>query len=344
MRPGRRLAALLCALVAGYSAPAGARPRCELDRPVMFGDLDWDSNRFHTALARIIVETGFGCRTDAIPGSTIPLMVAIGRGDIDILMEVWKDNVTEAWERAEREGKAVLLGVNYPDSVQGWFVPRYLIEGDPGRGIAPRAPGLRRVRDLPRFKHLFRDPEEPSKGRFYNCVLGWNCEIINTRKLAAYGLDRDFTNFRAGTGAALAAAIASRYARGRPFLAYYWSPTWVLAKYDLVMLAEEPYNERDWLALRNTDDPRKAKPVAYPSVAVHVGANTEFARAAPGLVRFLSKYGMSARIVSQALLYLKDTPDADAGEAAREFLRTREDVWRGWLSTDAAARVSAALR
>ena len=96
MRPGRRLATLLCALVAGYSAPAAAKPRCELDRPVMFGDLDWDSNRFHTALARIIVETGFGCRTDAIPGSTIPLMVAIGRGDIDVLMDTgeahrWKN-------------------------------------------------------------------------------------------------------------------------------------------------------------------------------------------------------------------------------------------------------------
>ena len=67
------------------------------------------------------------------------------------------------------------------------------------------------MRDLARYKHLFRDPEEPAKGRFYNCILGWNCEVVNTNKLKAYGLDGHFTNFRAGTGAALAAAIASNF-------------------------------------------------------------------------------------------------------------------------------------
>ncbi|MEZ5855277.1 MAG: glycine betaine ABC transporter substrate-binding protein [Hyphomicrobiaceae bacterium] len=43
---------------------------------------------------------------------------------------------------------------------------------------------------------MFKDPEELSKGRFYNCIAGWQCEVTNTKKLYAYGLLKDFTNFR----------------------------------------------------------------------------------------------------------------------------------------------------
>ncbi|WP_205508360.1 glycine betaine ABC transporter substrate-binding protein, partial [Stenotrophomonas indicatrix] len=77
----------------------------------------------------------------------------------------------------------------------------------PQRGIEAKAPELRSVADLPRYKALFRDPEEPAKGRFYNCPTGWTCEIVNSQKLKAYRLQDSYTNFRTGTGPALDAAI-----------------------------------------------------------------------------------------------------------------------------------------
>ena len=332
--------ALSVAWPALAATPAAAE--CEIDRPVVFAGLDWDSNAFHTALARFVIEEGYGCRTDVIPGSTLPLLTGMGRGDIDVTMEVWKDNVTEAWNKAEAAGKVVDLGVNFPDAVQGWFVPRYLVAGDPERGIEALAPGLKHVRDLPRYKELFRDPEEPDKGRFYNCILGWACEVVNTKKLKAYGLVDSFTNFRPGTGAALAAAIASNYQRGRPFVAYYWGPTWVLGKYDLVMLEEPPYNKRDWEALAADDDYPKA--VAYPVVEVVVGVNAEFGAAAPELIAFLTRYETDNAMISEALAYMQRTKGATARDAALEFLRSRPEVWRKWVPAGVAARVETALR
>lgn len=334
---------LIAATIALASAGA-ARAACELDRPVMFGDMDWDSNRFHTAVARFILETGYGCKTDAIPGSTIPILTALARGDVDVVMEIWKDQVTKPWQEAEKEGKVKSVGVNFPDAVQGWYVPRYVIEGDAKRNIKPMAPDLRAVADLPKYTELFRDPEEPRKGRFHNCILGWNCEVVNTRKLAAYGLAASYTNFRLGSGAALDAAIASAYEQGKPILFYYWAPTWVMAKYDLVMLAEPAYNEKDWVALREAPDPAKAKPVAYPKVAVHVGANTKFIAAAPAIVAFLGKYRTSERLVSQGLLYLQEHKGAKARDAAMAFLRANRDTWRAWVPADVFARVDAALK
>lgn len=336
------LRAAVLAALALAAQPALAAPQCELDRPVIFAGLDWDSNAFHTALAGYILKHGYGCETDVIPGSTLPLLTGMARGDIDVTMEIWKDNVTEPWVKALEAGQVAELGTNFPDAVQGWYVPRYLIEGDAKRGIEAAAPDLRHVRDLPRYKALFKDPEEPSKGRFYNCIAGWNCEVVNSNKLKAYGLEGHFTNFRPGTGAALAAAIASAYQRGKPVLAYYWGPTWVLGKYDLVMLEEPPYNKTDWEALAKDENYPKA--VAYPVVEVVVGVNAKFKAAAPKLVEFLTRYETSNALISEALAYMQEKEGAKAEDAARSFLERHPEVWTKWVPDEVAARVEASIK
>lgn len=320
---------------------SAAAPECEIDRPVVFAGLDWDSNRFHNAVAEQILQAGYGCQTDEIPGSTLPLLAGMARGDIDITMEMWIDNVKEAWQEAVDKGQVAAVGVNFPDAVQGWWVPRYVIEGDKERGIEPMAPNLKSVADLPNYVELFKDPEEPDKGRFYNCILGWACEVINTKKLTAYGLDKYYTNFRPGTGAALAAAIASNYRRGRPIVAYYWGPTWVLGKYDMVMLEEPEYTEACWNKMHAEDEPEEA--CAYPLLKIYTAVNTKFQEQAPRLVEFLSKYRTSNLLVSQALAYMQDNEGATPKDAAINFLKSREDVWTKWVPADVAERVRASL-
>jgi glycine betaine/proline transport system substrate-binding protein len=323
--------------LAATAAQAQAAPRaCDIDRPVKIAGLDWDSNRFHVAVTAYILEHGYGCRSETLPGSTIPLLTGLARGDLDIMLEVWKEQLTAAWEKAEKTGKVRLLGVNFPDAVQGWFVPRYLVEGDdaPGKGLA-------HVDDLPRYKQLFRDPEEPSKGRFYNCKLGWDCETINTKKLAVYGLDDHFTNFRPGSGAALAAAIASAYKRHKPILYYYWSPSWIMAKYDGVMLGELPYDAEVWAAMKAEKAPTRA--TAYPLVTVYTGANTAFLAKAPAIGAFLKAYRTTNALVSRSLLYMQEHKGAGAKGAALHFLRNNEDVWTKWVPADVAAAVKTSL-
>ncbi len=336
-----RLLFALAALAFSALAPrAGlaADPVCAIERPVMFGGLDWDSNAFATELARIVLERGYGCETDVLPGSTLPLITGLGQGDIDVIMEVWRDNVTEPWNEALEAGTAVSLGTNFPDAIQGWYVPRYVIEGDAERGIEPMAPSLHTVSDLKEHWQLFRDPEEPTKGRFYNCILGWSCEEQSTRKLKGYGLDRFYTNFRPGTGAALAAAIASAYQRGEPVVAYYWGPTWVLGAFDLVKLDEPGYSPEAWDAFNA--DPEHNPPVAFPTVEVIIGANAAFVDKSPEVAAFLRRYETTGQMVSEALAFMQKNEGATARDAALNFIETRSDVWRGWVSPEVAARIT----
>jgi len=330
--------AAMVALLPSAATAATAAPRCEVDRPVVFAGLDWDSNAFHVAVARYILDHGYGCKSEVIPGTTIPLLNGMARGDIDVTMELWKDNLPEAWEAARKGGRSVELGINFDDAVQGWFVPRYVVEGP----NAP-APGLKSVFDLPKYKALFRDPEEPSKGRFYNGVAGWVAEMVNTKKLEAYGLGDDFTNFHPGTSTALASAIASAYKRHRPILYYYWGPTWVMGLYDGVMLDEPAYDEAPWNAMaaaKHTD-----RVVAFPKMEVWVVANTAFVEKTPKLKAFLTKYHTTSAVVSKALVTMREAGGMNAPEvAAKAFLKERGDIWHDWVPAEVAARVEASLK
>ena len=56
------------------------------------------------------------------------------------------------------------------------------------RGIKALAPDLKTVKDLARYAHLFKDPEDPSKGRLYGAIPGWSIDKILYLKYEAYGL------------------------------------------------------------------------------------------------------------------------------------------------------------
>lgn len=330
---------LLASTGAVALAPTTAHA-CDLDRDIVFGDLDWASAQFHNRVAQFILEEGYGCSTDVIPGSTLPIYNGMARGDVDISMEIWVPNVQDWWDENTANGRVEAVGLAYPDAVQGWFVPRYLVEGDD----APAA-GLVSVSDLPQYAEVFQDPEDPDMGRFYNCIAGWGCEDANTRKLSAYGLTDTFTNFRPGTGGALAAAIESSILREQPIVFYYWGPTWVLGKVgDQVVQLEEPtYDEDIWNAMMSAEPPESAEQAtAYPVIPVEIGVNSEFGAQAPTIVAFLGEYGMSGADVSAALLYMQEN-DVEADEAAEEFLRTREDLWTAWVSDEVADAVRDAL-
>jgi ABC-type proline/glycine betaine transport system substrate-binding protein len=172
-------------------------------------------------------------------------------------------------------------------------------------------------------------------GRFYNCIIGWQCELINNDKMMTYGLDQHFTNFRPGTGAALSSSLAGAYEKGEAWLGYYWGPTWVLGSFDMVMLEEPEYADDCWV-----DGDRGC---AFPPSIVNVAVSKEFAEmASDEMVEFLRAYEVDQLLVSQLLAYMRDN-DAEAADAARNFLETRADLWTAWVSDEVAGRVQAAL-
>ncbi len=63
---------------------------------------------------------------------------------------------------------------------------------------------------------------------------------------------------------------------------------------------------------------------------------------APAVAEYLGKAGLSNAQISQLLVY-GDENQADAAETARNFLRTEQDVWTGWVPEAVADKVLASL-
>jgi electron transfer flavoprotein beta subunit len=64
-------------------------------------------------------------------------------------------------------------------------------------------------------------------------------------KCTYYGLDEFYIYIDPGSDPALSASIASAYEKGEPIVAYYWEPTWLTGKYDLVLLEDPAYVDGD---------------------------------------------------------------------------------------------------
>ena len=306
------------------------------DESIIFADGDFDSVRFHNRVAEYITHHGLEYETENVLVSTAAAMEGLTNGDVHIRMEVWLEQAPTFIEGIE-EGTVVDLGSNYEESIQGWFVPTYMIEGDEERGIEPVAPDLRHVDDLVQYKDLFEDPEQPSKGRFYNCIPGWECQVVNDNKLDVYGLEEHFTSFVPGSDAALATSLVTAYERGEPWFGYYWAPTWIFGQLDLTMLEEPEYSDECWDEIFDGTDA-----CAYPSIQVQVGANAEFSEAAPDVTEFLENYESTMDETSFVLNYMLET-EATPEQAAIWWLREYEDTWTSWVPEDAAERVIEAL-
>ncbi len=341
-----RLIALLIglALWGGLSAgrPAEAAPYCAGAKPVVFAGVNWDSGEFITEVLREILSRGFGCKTQTLPGNSETLEQATADDDVQIFAEEWVSR-SDIWKKAAAAGQVLGVGHPFVGAVEGWYVPTYLIQGDPARRLKPAAPDLRSVEQLaePRYVALFRDPEQPGKGRFLNCPSGWTCEGVNTAKLHAYGLDQAYVDFRPGTGTAMDAAITSAYLQGLPVLFYYWSPSPIVGKLKLTRLVEPPYTPGCYKDLTSKDG-QHTKGCSAPPAEIDYGVSAPFARTAPELIAVLKRAQLPLDVLNANLVEMSDSRrDADA--QAIRFLKQRGDIWRAWVDPATASRIAASL-
>jgi len=315
----------------GSAAQAQSAPVCELNRPVLFGGMSWESNLVITEIERFIMEKGYGCATDVLPTETLPALAALERGDLDVNAEIWLNSMPDYWYKAEQTGTVKRIGDVFIGR-ESWYIPRYTAE---------RLPDLKRAVDLPKFKDSFRDPEEPSKGRFYGCPAGWACEVVSTNQWKGLGLQDSYTMFSPGSGASQKAVLAAAYQRKEDVVFYYWEPTPLAGALDLVELEFPPYDASTYQCLSdpNCPDPKAS---AYPENPVFTAVNTQFSQDAPVLTEFLSKVTIPREVVNKFLAHMEESqtePDA----VALWFLQNEGDVWTQWVPADVAARVKAAL-
>lgn len=301
---------------------------------IIFAEAGWASNQFHNAVAGRIAEEVFGYTWEEVPGSTAVMHEGLLSGEIDVHMEEWTDNIPQ-YQPDVDAGKLQELGVNFDDNYQGIYVPRYVIEGDPERGIEASAPDLKTVEDLKKYPDVFPDDEEEGMGRMYGAISGWEVDNILDKKHKYLGLDENFIYFPPGSDVALQTAIIDAFDKGEPIAAYYWEPTALLGKYDMVLLEDEPYtNEEDF----------QAGKTELPAMNVTIAVSNEFYDNEDNkdLIDFLSNYQTSSDLTSEGLAMVEENND-DFAKGAEEFLKAHPELLDQWLNEDDAKTMKDAL-
>ena len=310
--------------------PVSASAACE--SPIKFGAITWESGQFTSGVLKYIAEAGYDCTIEEVPGAGPALETALSQNDIQVIGEQWVGR-SPIMEQAIEQNKVAVIGDTLKGgATQGWYVPKYVLEENPG---------LRSYQDLPKYAELFKDPEDPSKSRFMNCPSGWTCEIFNTRLLKNTGLDNTFNNAHPGTGAALDAEIASAFEQHKPLLFYYWQPTGLMAKYDFAPLAFPAHNDACWQDLLRADGTVDCVS-GFPVSPLGIAVSTPFIESNPELADVFKKIQFTSNELNGAILEMSESKRS-GDEQALVFLRENPKVWQKWLSDEAATNLAAKL-
>ncbi len=78
MPPLRQILAVL-ALGASLASQTAVAAECPYPGKVVFAGLNWESGMFTTDLLRYVLEKGYGCETDALPGNTVTMETPCAR-------------------------------------------------------------------------------------------------------------------------------------------------------------------------------------------------------------------------------------------------------------------------
>ncbi len=268
---------------------------------------------------------GYGCEVTIVPSATTTAITSLAENnEPDVVPELWV-NSAPAYFRLEAEGQLVKAADVFAEGgSENWWVPDYLVEAHP---------------ELATIEGILANPELVG-GRFHNCPDGWGCRIANDNLVIAHDFEgAGMEVFNHGSGDTLPASMAAAYENKEPWFGYYWGPTAVLGRYNMVAVDIGPH-VAEIHACNQTQDCATPGISAYPAAPVLTVVTSDFADRNPDIFELVSNISFGGAGVEQLLAWQADN-SASAEEAAVQFLTANQDTWQGWINDAAAERLGA---
>ncbi|WP_026958773.1 ABC transporter substrate-binding protein [Aliagarivorans taiwanensis] len=305
--------------------------------PITIADMTYASGSIFANIDRFILEHGYGCDAELVPGDTMPTTAAmVQKGKPDIAPELWTNSIADLIETNVENGVLVIAGNSLSDGgEEGLWVPSYLVEANPE---------LATMEGVIKHAELFTHPEDDRKSAVYGCPSGWKCQIIVGNLFKAFDLEaRGFELVDPGSSAGLSGSIVKAYERQEPWLGYYWAPTAILGKYDMVKVDfQHEFDEQHWYGCIIQDDCELPKVSPFPASPVRTVVTANFDQRYPKLMEYLNIRGIGNGDMNKLLAW-KDAEQADTEETMYHFLEQYSHIWKPWLSEERARKVEAAL-
>ncbi|OOF14041.1 ABC transporter substrate-binding protein [Salinivibrio sp. MA427] len=331
--PNRLLVSIL--FVCATTAQANENKACG---DVSIADMNWNSATLMAHVDQFILEHGYGCNASLVPGDTMPTGVSMTeKGEPDIAPEFWTNSHKAMLDKGVNEGRLRYAGDAFSQGGnEGFWVPKYMVD---------KHPELATIEGIKAQRDLFPHPEDPDKAAFMGCPAGWTCQISAEHILNALELDKaGFEIVDPGSAAGLAGTIARANERQNPWFGYYWAPTPVMGKYEMVEVdLGADVDLEHYKQCITQADCQSPKVTAFPVSPVHSLTTASFAEQAPAAFNYINRREYDNQVMSDMLAWM-DTYQADGEIAADEFLRRYRTEWHQWVDEKTAQRIEDALQ
>lgn len=322
------------ALLALAALPGLASAACG---KVSVVSMNWQSAEVLAQIDRFILDKGYGCEVEIVPGDTMPTLTSMmEKGRPDVAPEAWINAYRQPLDAAVKEGRLHYAARALKEGgIEGWWIPKY---------VADANPSVKTIEDALKRPDLFPAPEDRNKGAVHNCPSGWNCQITTENAFKAWGaVDKGFVLLDTGSAAGLDGSLAKAYERQQGWLGYYWAPTSILGKYEMVKLdAGVPHDKAAFEACNTKVNCANPVKTDWASAEVFTVITDRFKKAGGPAVGYLNQRSWGNDTVNTLLAWMSDN-QASGEDGARHFLENHPEIWTPWLSPEVAARVKAAL-
>jgi len=306
----RTSAMTLAGAALGLAMTAPAHAGGVLKAPVA----DWTGGAVTCEIIHQILEGEMGYKVKRITMPSGPgVAEGLRAGDLDFACETWPSYSTTKEKYVVEYGGDGSMVYFAPVGVvgqSGYFVPRYMVEGD-----GAVAPDLKTHEQLNQYKDLFKTLETGDKGRLIGCpVAAWECK--DAERVAGLGLEYEVVEL--GSETAHFAEIKAAYDRKEPFLAYAWAPHWLFAQLDLVEVGLPPHSDDAW-------------PVSdWPEDVTYNYGRPGMIDEHPEVVQLIKNFNLTNDEQAPMILAI-DIEGQDMEEVVTAWLENNKDKWQAWV-------------
>ena len=304
---------------------------------VTVASMNWQSAEVLAEIDKFVLSEGYGCEVELVPGDTMPTLTSmIEKGQPDVAPEAWTTAVLEPLTAAVNEGRLHYGARSLRDGgVEGWWIPKY---------IADANPDVKTIEDALSRPDLFPSPDDKDRGAVHNCPSGWNCQITTGNAFKAWEAKaKRFMLVETGSAAGLDGSIAKANERKEAWLGYYWSPTAILGKYEMVKLdAGVPHDAEAWVKCNTKADCANPQKNDWAKADVMTVVTDRFKKAGGDAFNYLNARDWGNDTVNELLAWMQDN-QATGEDGANHFLKNYPQIWSEWVTPEVAERIKAAL-
>jgi len=310
---------------------------------VVIASQNWASAELMAEVDKVILEKGYGCEVELIPGATMPTFASMDeKGAPDMNPEQWANAVYEPLNKSVAEGRLVIANKAPITGLgEGWWITPGTVEKH------PEIKGMTAVEIL-EHPEWFPFKEDPSKGAFHGCPAGWGCQLANANLFKAFEMEKKgWVLIDPGSAAGLDGSISKAAESGNPWIGYYWNPTSIIGKYGLVPLdwGVDYAGDENWngCIVKPEQECVDQKPTPIIKSEVNTIITSKFAKqGGKKIVKYIKKRTYPGPVMNGMLVWMADN-QAGGSAAAIELLTKHEDVWKKRVSGAVKKQIKAGL-